>query len=91
MACRQLSIGKLISYDSFPRSLYGLVRANYRHFIDFNHPRGALLGLMVNMQVIGGAVSLPFAPYTADKYSRWHPIFRGSIIIILGGLLQGYA
>jgi MFS family permease len=67
------------------------MRANRGHIIDFDHPRGALLGLMVNMQVIGGAVSLPFAPYAADKYGRRHPIFGGSIIIILGGLLQGCA
>ncbi|RKK84941.1 hypothetical protein BFJ71_g14338 [Fusarium oxysporum] len=56
----------------------------------FDHPRGALLGLMVNMQVIGGAVSLPLAPYAADKYGQRHPIFGGSIII-LGALLQGCA
>ncbi|KAM6507170.1 hypothetical protein FALCPG4_018552 [Fusarium falciforme] len=57
----------------------------------FDHPRGALLGLMVNMQVVGGAVSLPLAPYAADKFGRRHPIFGGSIIIILGALLQGCA
>ncbi|KAH6879892.1 general substrate transporter [Thelonectria olida] len=57
----------------------------------FDHPRGALLGLMVNMQVIGGAVSLPLAPFAADKFGRRHPIFGGSVIIILGGLLQGCA
>jgi MFS family permease len=90
-ACRQSSIGKLVSYNSFPRPLCGLVRAHRGQIIDFDHPRGALLGLMVNMQVIGGAVSLPFAPYAADKYGRRHPIFGGSIIIILGGLLQGCA
>lgn len=46
---------------------------------------------MVNMQVIGGVVSLPLAPFAADKYGRRHPIFFGSIIIIGGALLQGCA
>jgi hypothetical protein len=91
MACRQSSIGKLVSYDRFPHPLCGSVRANREHIVDFNHPCGALLGLMVNMQVIGGTVSLPFAPYVADKYGRRHPISGGSIIIVLGGLLQGCA
>lgn len=46
---------------------------------------------MVNMQVIGGAVSLPIAPYVADKYGRRHPIFAGSIVIIGAAILQGCA
>ncbi|GLI80217.1 hypothetical protein PoHVEF18_008569 [Penicillium ochrochloron] len=58
---------------------------------DFNHPHGSLLGLMVNMQVIGGVVSLPLAPFAADKYGRRHPIFLGAVIIILGALVQGCA
>ncbi|KAI8663284.1 MFS domain-containing protein [Fusarium keratoplasticum] len=57
----------------------------------FNHPRGSMLGLMVNMQVIGGVFSLPVAPWMADKYGRRHPIFLGSIIIIVGAVLQGCA
>ncbi|UPK92813.1 hypothetical protein LCI18_003748 [Fusarium solani-melongenae] len=57
----------------------------------FNHPRRSRLGLMANMQVIGGVVSLPIAPWMADKYGRRHPIFLGSIIIIVGAVIQGLA
>ncbi|KZL66990.1 hexose transporter protein (Lactose permease) [Colletotrichum tofieldiae] len=57
----------------------------------FDHPRGAMLGLLVNMQVIGGVVSLPLAPFIADKFGRRHPTFLGSIIIIAGALVQGLA
>lgn len=46
---------------------------------------------MVNMQVIGGVVSLPVAPFVADKFGRRHPIFAGSIIIIGAAILQGCA
>ncbi|KAM0271132.1 hypothetical protein ACHAQH_009181 [Verticillium albo-atrum] len=58
---------------------------------DFNHPSGSLLGLLVNMQVIGGVVSLPLAPFIADKYGRRPPILLGSIIIITGAAVQGGA
>ncbi|OAL52923.1 general substrate transporter [Pyrenochaeta sp. DS3sAY3a] len=58
---------------------------------DFNHPRGGLLGLMVNMQVIGGAVSLPLAPWAADRFGRRLPLFVGAIIIVLGAIVQGAA
>ncbi|KAH7016665.1 hypothetical protein EDB80DRAFT_772231 [Ilyonectria destructans] len=46
----------------------------------FDRPSGSLLGLMVNMQVIGGVVSLPLAPWAADKYGRRHPIFLGALV-----------
>lgn len=46
---------------------------------------------MVNMQMIGGVISLPLAPFTADKYGRRHPMFLGSLTIILGALIQGCA
>ncbi|KAL0944840.1 hexose transporter protein (Lactose permease) [Colletotrichum truncatum] len=58
---------------------------------DFEHPSGATLGLLVNMQVIGGVVSLPLAPYAADKFGRRHPICLGSLIIIIGAVVQGCA
>lgn len=50
-----------------------------------------MLGLLVNMQTIGGVVSLPIAPWAADKFGRRHPICVGSIIIIGGAVLQGCA
>ncbi|KAH8652970.1 general substrate transporter [Ilyonectria robusta] len=58
---------------------------------DFNHPSGSLLGVLVNMQTIGGVISLPLAPWMADKYGRRPPILLGSSIIILGAAVQGGA
>lgn len=58
---------------------------------DFDYPRGAILGVFANMQVIGGAVSLPLAPWAADRFGRRHPIAFGSFVIILGGFVQGFA
>lgn len=74
-----------------PYSRLKAVTADPDYFTDFDHPRGAMLGLMSNMQTIGGVVSLPFAPFVADKFGRRLPIFFGSIVIILGALLQGCA
>ncbi|KAL3487866.1 general substrate transporter [Aspergillus germanicus] len=58
---------------------------------DFDHPSGGMLGLMVNMQTIGGVVALPIAPFVADRFGRRIPIFIGSIIIIGAAILQGSA
>ncbi|CAH0057188.1 unnamed protein product [Clonostachys solani] len=58
---------------------------------DFEHPSGSLLGLLVNMQMIGGVVSLPLAPFAADTYGRRPPILLASIIIITGATIQAAA
>jgi MFS family permease len=50
-----------------------------------------MLGLMVNMQTIGGVVALPIAPFVADRFGRRIPIFTGSMIIIGAAILQGLA
>ncbi|CAG7919678.1 unnamed protein product [Penicillium olsonii] len=57
----------------------------------FNHPSGGMLGLMVNMQTIGGIIALPIAPFVADRFGRRIPIFIGSMIIIAAAILQGTA
>ncbi|KAL5597197.1 hypothetical protein FOBRF1_010990 [Fusarium oxysporum] len=58
---------------------------------EFDYPSGGILGLLVNIQTIGGVVALPIAPWMADKYGRRHPIFLGSCIIIGAAILQGCA
>lgn len=45
----------------------------------------------MNMQMIGGVVSLPLAPWSADRYGRRPPICVGSITIIIGAIIQGAA
>ncbi|KAI9162771.1 Lactose permease [Paramyrothecium foliicola] len=58
---------------------------------DLNYPRGAVLGLISTMQVIGAVASLPIAPYLSDRFGRRHPIFFGSLILIFGAAIQGGA
>lgn len=43
------------------------------------------------MQTIGGVISLPLAPYLADKLGRRPPILLGSFVIITGAGIQGGA
>ncbi|KAM5347647.1 hypothetical protein ACJ41O_007471 [Fusarium nematophilum] len=42
-------------------------------------------------KVIGGVISLPIAPYLADKLGRRIPIAVGSLIIVTGSAVQGGA
>lgn len=54
----------------------------------FNNPEGAILGLITAAFSIGACIALPIVPYTNDKLGRKHSITVGSVIIMLGVILQ---
>ncbi|KAM0278782.1 hypothetical protein ACHAQH_004973 [Verticillium albo-atrum] len=54
----------------------------------FDNPRGAMLGLMSAIMSLGSICSTPIAPWVADKYGRRMGITVGSIIMIVGAILQ---
>jgi MFS family permease len=54
----------------------------------FDNPRGATLGLMSAIMSLGSVCSTPIAPWVADKYGRRWGITVGSIIMIIGAILQ---
>lgn len=58
---------------------------------DYHHPRSTLLGLMSAMYSLGAIVAVPFVPSIVDKFGRRYAILIGSIIMIIGGVLQGAA
>ena len=58
---------------------------------DYDHPRSALLGLMIGMYSLGSAAVVPFVPFVVDKIGRRYPILLGGVISIVGGILQGSA
>lgn len=58
---------------------------------DFGYPTGGILGLLVTIQVIGAAVSLPLAPIAADRLGRRPPILGGGLITIIGAGVQAGA
>ncbi|KAF8138796.1 hexose transporter [Boletus edulis] len=57
----------------------------------FDHPRSALLGVVSSMYSLGAIAAVPFVPSIVDTYGRRHSIFIGSILMIIGGVLQGGA
>ena len=40
------------------------------------------------MQTIGSIASMPIAPYVSDRFGRRWPIFFGSIIVVVGAVVQ---
>ncbi|KAM0324848.1 hypothetical protein ACHAQA_007814 [Verticillium albo-atrum] len=54
----------------------------------FGNPRGAMLGLMSAIMSLGSICSTPIAPWVADKYGRRVGITVGSLIMIVGAILQ---
>lgn len=54
----------------------------------FGNPRGASLGLMSAIMSLGSICSTPIAPWVADRFGRRWGITVGSLIMILGAILQ---
>lgn len=55
----------------------------------FHNPRSAILGLLSAMYSLGAICSLPFVPILADRYGRKLSIAFGSVIMVIGAVLQG--
>lgn len=55
----------------------------------FNHPKGASLGLLVACYNIGAISSIPFVSIVSDHLGRRKSIVFGSVIMIIGAILQG--
>jgi MFS family permease len=54
----------------------------------FNHPEGAVLGVLGAAQNIGALVAIPLAPFATDGLGRRMTIFAGSLIMLGGVILQ---
>ncbi|KAH7357914.1 MFS transporter [Plectosphaerella cucumerina] len=54
----------------------------------FGHPKGALLGVTSASYNLGGLFVLPIVPFVIDKIGRKHSISFGSVILIIGTILQ---
>ncbi|KFA69793.1 hypothetical protein S40285_02453 [Stachybotrys chlorohalonatus IBT 40285] len=55
---------------------------------EFGYPAGPKLGLLATVQTIGSIASMPIAPYVSDRFGRRWPIFVGSIIVVVGAIVQ---
>lgn len=57
----------------------------------FHDPQGALKGIIAAAYSLGAILSLPMIPYVNDRFGRRWSIFGGSLIMVAGALIQGFA
>lgn len=50
-----------------------------------------LLGFVNSSYMLGSVLGVPFAPYVANKFGRRWSIMIGSIIMVIGAILQGFS
>lgn len=59
--------------------------------VDFDNPEGSLKGIIAAAYSLGAIMSLPFIPIVNDKFGRRWSIFGGSLIMVIGALIQGFS
>ncbi|OAA67047.1 General substrate transporter [Niveomyces insectorum RCEF 264] len=57
----------------------------------FHDPRGGYQGILASSLPLGACVGLPFIPYVNDGFGRRWCIMFGSVLMIIGSLIQGFA
>jgi len=57
----------------------------------FNNPAGSLKGIIAAAYSLGAILSLPFIPIVNDRFGRRWSIFGGSMIMVIGSLIQGFS
>ncbi|KAF2118027.1 hexose transporter-like protein [Lophiotrema nucula] len=57
----------------------------------FNHPVGGQLGLLVACYNLGAVTSIPFISLVADHVGRRWSIVFGSVVMLIGSIMQGLA
>ncbi|KAI1177881.1 general substrate transporter [Nemania sp. FL0916] len=55
----------------------------------FGNPQTSLKGIIAASYSLGAIISLPFIGIVNDKYGRRWSIFGGSVIMVIGALIQG--
>jgi MFS family permease len=58
---------------------------------DFDDPQGSLKGIIAAAYSLGAILSLPFIPIINDKFGRRWSILGGSVVMIIGALIQGFS
>lgn len=56
---------------------------------DFDNPQGAIKGIIAASYSLGSILSLPFIGMVNDRFGRRWSIFGGSVIMVIGALIQG--
>ncbi|TPX09631.1 uncharacterized protein E0L32_009104 [Thyridium curvatum] len=55
----------------------------------FGHPSGGYQGILASSLPLGSVIGLPFIPYVNDGYGRRWCIMFGSVLMVIGSLIQG--
>ncbi|KAI1148747.1 general substrate transporter [Nemania diffusa] len=55
----------------------------------FDNPQGPVKGIIAASYSLGAILSLPFIGMVNDRYGRRWSIFGGSVIMVIGALIQG--
>ena len=55
---------------------------------DFDNPQGAILGIITAAFSFGSVAAIPFVPWVNDRFGRRMSIKFGSILILIGVILQ---
>ncbi len=84
MGYRPLELGRHVR----TLSCFVLVVDSLHLDVVFNHPRSAILGLLSALYSLGSICSLPFVPFVTDRLGRRWAIIVGSIIMMIGAILQ---
>ena len=61
------------------------------HLLVFGNPQGALKGIIAAAYSLGAILSLPLVPYVNDRFGRRWSIFGGSVIMMIGAIIQGFS
>lgn len=64
---------------------------NLTWFLDFGNPQGDLKGIIAAAYSLGAILSLPFIPIVNDRFGRRWSIFGGSVIMVIGAIIQGFS
>ncbi|KXX74778.1 Lactose permease [Madurella mycetomatis] len=57
----------------------------------FNDPQGSLKGIIAAAYSLGAILSLPLIPIVNDRFGRRWSIFGGSVIMVIGAIIQGFS
>jgi len=57
----------------------------------FDNPEGSLKGIIAAAYSLGAVLSLPFIPIVNDKFGRRWSIFGGSVVMVIGAIIQGFS
>ncbi|KAI1423675.1 general substrate transporter [Xylaria sp. FL1777] len=75
-------------FDSQIINAVQLVPAWYDYF---GHPTGGYKGILASALPLGAVIGLPLIPLVNDALGRRWCVMTGSVIMIIGSLLQGFA